>query len=53
MRDYDTSLGLKDADLTNLKTAQQAIQKDERHAHKEVEQIKVNSQAEIEWQTVC
>ena len=48
LRDYGTSIGLKDADLTKLITEQQAIQWDERHAQRESEKMKVNSQAEIE-----
>nr|XP_022307941.1 uncharacterized protein LOC111113940 [Crassostrea virginica] len=48
LRDYGTSIGLKDANLTKFITEQQAIQTDERHAQRELEKIKVNSQAEIE-----
>ena len=32
LRDYGTSIGLKDADLTKFIAEQQAIQKDETHA---------------------
>ena len=48
MRDYGTSIGLKDADLTKFIAEQQAIQKDETHAQRALEKIKLNSQAEIE-----
>ena len=48
VRDYGTSIGLKDSDLTKFITEQQAIQRDERHAKRELEKIKVNSQTEIE-----
>ena len=40
LRDFGTSIGLKDADLTKFITEQQAIHRDERHAQRELEKKK-------------
>ena len=39
LRDYGVSIGLKDADLTKFINEQQAIQRDERHAQRELKKI--------------
>ena len=48
LRNYGTSIGLKDTDLTKFITEQQTIQGDERHAQRDLEKIKINSHSEIE-----